>query len=91
MDPKEVEEMRKYLAKSGGKLPFVYARRGSMSFDQDGDLAHEFYEEILPKKPGGARKMRKIKARRLTPQGEVKYPSPRLHVDFPIILSERRT
>ena len=62
-----------------------------MSYDQDGDLAHEFYEEVLPKKAGGIRKMKKIKSRRLTPQGEVKYPCPRLHVDFPIVLSERRS
>ena len=91
MDPKEFEAMRNFLAKSGGRLPFVYTRRGSMSFDQDGDLAHEFYEEVLPKKAGGIRRMRKIKAHRLTPQGDVKYASPRLDVDFAIILSERRT
>ena len=59
-----------------------------MYFDEDGDLAHEFYEEILPKKVGGIRRMRKINAKRLIPQGEVQYPNPRLHVDFPIILFE---
>ena len=25
--------------------PFVFTRRGSQFFDEDGDLAHEFYEE----------------------------------------------
>ena len=33
--------------------PFVYSRRGSQYFDEDGDLAHEFYEEVAPKKKGG--------------------------------------
>ena len=65
--------------------PFVYSRRGSMYFDEDGDLAHEFYEEVAPKKKGGKRKMKRV-VRNLMPQGEVKYKVPRLHVDFPIIL-----
>ena len=65
--------------------PFVYSRRGSMYFDEDGDLAHEFYEEIQPKRKGGKRKMRRVD-KNLRPQGEVKYNIPRLHVDFPIIL-----
>jgi len=26
--------------------PFVFTRRGSQFFDEDGDLAHEFYEEV---------------------------------------------
>ena len=56
-----------------------------MYFDEDGDLAHEFYEEVLPKRKGGKRKMKKI-VKNLKPQGEVKYQVPRLHVDFPIIL-----
>jgi len=62
-----------------GCLPLVYSRRGSMYFDEDGELAHEFYEEVLPKKKGGARKMRRVNSRNLVPQGEVKYkhPNPR--------------
>jgi len=63
--------------------PFVYSRRGSMYFDEDGDLAHEFYEEVKNKR--GKKKMRRIE-RNLRPQGEVKYSVPCLHVDFPIIL-----
>lgn len=63
--------------------PFVYSRRGSMYFDEDGDLAHEFYEEFKNKR--GRRKMRRVD-RGLRPQGEVKYSCPRLNVDFPIIL-----
>jgi len=70
------------IASFKGNTPFVYSRQGSMYFDEDGDLAHEFYEEI---KKGGKRKMRRID-RNLTPQGEVKYRVPCLHVDFPIIL-----
>jgi len=65
--------------------PFVFSRRGSMYFDEDGDLAHEFYEEVLPRKKGGKRRMRKVE-KNLRPQGEVKYRVPCLHVDFPIIL-----
>eukprot|EP00092_Neocalanus_flemingeri_P003590 GFUD01003851.1.p1 GENE.GFUD01003851.1~~GFUD01003851.1.p1 ORF type:complete len:108 (+),score=20.08 GFUD01003851.1:133-456(+) len=81
-----------YIAEGAGTAvasfkgtPFVFSRRGSMYFDEDGDLAHEFYEEVLPKRKGGKRKMKKV-ARNLKPQGEVKYHVPRLHVDFPIIL-----
>ena len=29
----------------------------SMYFDEDGELAHEFYEEVKPKRPGGRRKV----------------------------------
>jgi len=57
-----------------------------MYFDEDGELAHEFYEEVLPKKKGGARKMRRVNSRNLVPQGDVKYKHPRIHVDFPIIM-----
>jgi len=65
--------------------PLVFSRRGSMYFDEDGDLAHEFYEEVPPKKKGGKRKMKRV-LKNLVPQGEVKYRVPCLHVDFPIIL-----
>ena len=65
--------------------PFVFKRRGSMYFDEDGDLAHEFYEEVAPKRKGGKRKMKRV-VKNLVPQGEVKYKVPRLHVDFPIVL-----
>ena len=47
-----------------------------MYFDEDGDLAHEFYEEVT--KRGGVRKMRKVNSKQLTPQGEVQYSNPRL-------------
>jgi len=68
-----------------GKLPLVFSRRGSMYFDQDGDLAHEFYEEVK-KRNGSGSKMKRISSKHLIPQGEVEYQHPRLHVDFPIIM-----
>ncbi|TRY70002.1 hypothetical protein TCAL_07333 [Tigriopus californicus] len=73
------------IPKFRGGTPLVYTRRGSMYFDEDGDLAHEFYEEI-PSRRGIPARMRKITKKHLRPQGEVKYSNPRLHVDFPIIL-----
>ena len=57
-----------------------------MYFDEDGDLAHEFYEEVIPKRKGGSRRMKKVPGKNLIPQGEVCYEYPRLHVDLPIIL-----
>ena len=57
-----------------------------MYFDEDGDLAHEFYEEVLPKKKGGIRRMKKVPGKNLIPQGEVQYEYPRLHGDLPVIL-----
>ena len=59
-----------------------------MYFDEDGDLAHEFYEEVLPRKGHGRRKMKKISNKHLVPQGDVPYQSPRLHTDFPVILCQ---
>jgi hypothetical protein len=60
-----------------------------MYFDEDGDLAHEFYEEVvLPKSRGGAcsRVMKRVSHRRLTPQGFVAYDHPRLSHDCPVVL-----
>jgi hypothetical protein len=37
-----------------------------MYFDEDGELAHEFYEEV--KKKNGGRKMRRVNSRNLVPQ-----------------------
>ena len=71
----------------------LFLSNSSMYFDEDGDLAHEFYEEEEPppsrgrhRRGGGVRRMRRVSERRLRPQGEVKYQHPRLHVDFPIIM-----
>ncbi len=92
-----LSEWEKHYLLSGTTL---FSLSSSMYFDEDGDLAHEFYEEeevVLP--PGGGRggggggggerrrrEMRRVSHRRLTPQGEVPYTHPRLHVDFPIIM-----
>ena len=69
----------------GRNTALVFSRRGSMYFDEDGDLAHEFYEEVRSKR-AGHRHLRRVHSKHLTPQGDVKYPHPRLHVDFPIVL-----
>ncbi|XP_060076423.1 tumor suppressor candidate 2-like [Ylistrum balloti] len=64
--------------------PFVFKRSGSMYFDEDGDLAHEFYVEIIE----GRHHYMKKQYRNLRPQGEVDLPHPRLNVDFPIVICE---
>uniref|UniRef100_A0A1B6KXQ0 Tumor suppressor candidate 2 n=1 Tax=Graphocephala atropunctata TaxID=36148 RepID=A0A1B6KXQ0_9HEMI len=67
--------------------PIVLSRQGSMFFDEDGDLAHEFYEEVKPNKRGSKAKMKRIQTN-LVPQGEVPYQNPRLHSDYPVILHQ---
>ncbi|KAK2857789.1 hypothetical protein Q7C36_005708 [Tachysurus vachellii] len=68
--------------------PFVFTRRSSLYYDEDGDLAHEFYEETVVTKNG--RKKAKLKRihKNLIPQGIVKLDHPRIHVDFPVIICE---
>lgn len=71
-----------------GATPFVFTRRSSMYFDEDGDLAHEFYEETIVTKNGRKKaKLRRVH-KNLTPQGIVKLDFPCIHVDFPVILCE---
>ncbi|XP_065900586.1 tumor suppressor candidate 2-like [Dysidea avara] len=67
---------------------YVLKRTGSMYFDADHDLAHEFYEETSIQMPGGGVKlvMRRIK-HNLIPQGLIDLPHPRLHVDYPIVMA----
>nr|AAI24727.1 Zgc:153746 [Danio rerio]AAI65126.1 Zgc:153746 protein [Danio rerio] len=76
------------LRGSKNATPFVFTRRSSLYFDEDGDLAHEFYEETVVTKNG--RKKAKLKRiqKNLIPQGIVKLDHPRIHVDFPVILCE---
>ncbi|XP_062578776.1 tumor suppressor candidate 2-like [Saccostrea cucullata] len=64
--------------------PFVYTKKGSRFYDEDGDLAHEFYEE----KDIGGHTVMEQHWRNLTPEGEVKLPIPRLHMDFPVVICE---
>ncbi|KAF4533447.1 hypothetical protein B566_EDAN001173 [Ephemera danica] len=61
----------------------VLQRSGSQFFDKDGDLAHEFYQEI--RLPDGRTTMQRI-ATDLTPQGLVNHDHPRLHPDYPLVL-----
>ncbi|EDO41776.1 predicted protein [Nematostella vectensis] len=77
------------MAASGG-TPFIWKRTGSMYFDEDGDLAHEFYEEVRPEVKGEKAWMRP-KTTRLSPQGMVDHPYPRLNVDFPVVMCEAWT
>ncbi|KAK2173288.1 hypothetical protein NP493_885g00000 [Ridgeia piscesae] len=67
--------------------PFVYKRRSSMYFDEDGDLAHEFYEEVQINRNTHKTTMRRNYTN-LRPEGEIELPHPRLSVDFPIIMCE---
>lgn len=62
--------------------PYVFKRTGSMFFDEDGDLAHEFYIEVKD----GHRYILKRSTENLTPQGEVELTHPRFSVDFPTVL-----
>ena len=57
----------------------------SMFLDEDGDLAHEFYEEVVPS--NGRPWMRRV-TENLIEQGFVKLKYPRLHVDFPVAMYE---
>ncbi|KAM3878410.1 tumor suppressor 2, mitochondrial calcium regulator b [Diretmus argenteus] len=68
--------------------PFVFTRRSSLFFDEDGDLAHEFYEETIVTKNGRRRAKLKRIQKNLIPQGIIKLDHPRIHVDFPVVLCE---
>nr|XP_026239731.1 tumor suppressor candidate 2 [Urocitellus parryii] len=53
--------------------PFVFTRRGSMFYDEDGDLAHEFYEETIVTKNGQKRaKLRRVHKNLIQGQQEVR-------------------
>ncbi|BFZ08660.1 hypothetical protein BsWGS_11699 [Bradybaena similaris] len=67
-----------------GAALFVFKRRGSMFFDEDGDLAHEFYCEVKDRRANKV-VMKRCK-NNLVPQGEVELPFPRLHGDLPVIM-----
>lgn len=70
-----------------GVSPFVLKRTGSMYFDEDGHLAHEFYIEIPAVSKSRKAGMKRVH-HNLTPQGEVEHDIPRLHVDLPIIMCQ---
>ncbi|MGH0177186.1 UNVERIFIED_CONTAM: hypothetical protein FKN15_074514 [Acipenser sinensis] len=82
------EQTLSRLRGSRSCTPFVFTRRSSLYYDEDGDLAHEFYEETIVTKNGRKRaKLKKIQ-KNLIPQGMVKLDHPRIHVDFPVVLCE---
>lgn len=59
-----------------------------MYFDEDGDLAHEFYEEV---RTSNGTEMKQKPKEQLTPQGYIELPFPRLNMDFPVVLCEVRS
>jgi len=67
--------------------PFVLTRSSSLYFDEDGDLAHEFYRETLSKNSKSKYVLKRIR-KGLKHQGEVKLEFPRINNNFPIILYE---
>uniref|UniRef100_A0A3Q0RX40 Tumor suppressor 2, mitochondrial calcium regulator a n=1 Tax=Amphilophus citrinellus TaxID=61819 RepID=A0A3Q0RX40_AMPCI len=70
------------LKGSKNATPFVFTRRSSLYYDEDGDLAHEFYEETVVTKNGRKKSKLKRIQKNLIPQ------HPCIHVDFPIVLCE---
>ncbi|XP_061788283.1 tumor suppressor 2, mitochondrial calcium regulator b [Nerophis lumbriciformis] len=82
------EQMLARVRSFPGATPFVFTRRSSLYLDEDGDLAHEFYEEAIVTKNGRKKaKLRRI-YKNLTPQGIIKLDHPCIHVDFPVVLCE---
>ncbi|XP_059157592.1 tumor suppressor candidate 2-like [Physella acuta] len=76
-------------ASAAGLIPkgatlYVFKRRGSMYFDEDGDLAHEFYCQVFDRNTNKV-VMQKYSGD-LKPQGDIDLPYPRLHGDLPVIL-----
>lgn len=68
--------------------PFVFTPQGFMFYDEDEDLAHEFYEEMnVTNNRQKGTKLRRVH-KNLIPQGTVKLDTPHIHVDFPVILYE---
>lgn len=71
--------------------PFVLTRTSSMYFDEDGQVAHEFYVEtpVRSKTKKGRRRMgmRRI-YHNIFPQGEVPVDPPRLRGEIPAVMME---
>eukprot|EP00731_Ephydatia_muelleri_P021561 Em0014g152a len=59
-----------------------------MFFDEDGDLAHEFYTEVRSQVSGVVTWTMKRVFEHLTPQGEVELPFARLSGDIPLVMQE---
>eukprot|EP00053_Salpingoeca_punica_P019485 m.197413 g.197413 ORF g.197413 m.197413 type:complete len:136 (-) comp17664_c1_seq1:218-625(-) len=60
----------------------VRTRAGSQFFDEDGDLAHEFYEQ------GEDGRMRRVDQSHLTPQGPVILDKAMIDPSCPVVLFE---
>uniref|UniRef100_A0A672ZZH5 Tumor suppressor 2, mitochondrial calcium regulator b n=1 Tax=Sphaeramia orbicularis TaxID=375764 RepID=A0A672ZZH5_9TELE len=56
------------LKGSRNATPFVFTRRSSLYYDEDGDLAHEFYEETVVTKNGRKKSKLKRIQKNLIPQ-----------------------
>ncbi|XP_074646902.1 tumor suppressor candidate 2-like [Tubulanus polymorphus] len=70
--------------------PFVYKRKSSLYIDEDGDLANEFYEEVMyeEEEEGIFRTTMRRILHHLTPLGYIDLPHPCLHYNMPVILCE---
>ena len=69
-------------------LTFVGERLSSLFRDSDGDVASEFYVEVMSSQGHATKKrwtFRKVTSN-LQPVGEVKLKIPRIHYDCPAIL-----
>eukprot|EP00035_Acanthoeca_spectabilis_P024867 m.455739 g.455739 ORF g.455739 m.455739 type:complete len:107 (-) comp20929_c0_seq1:1009-1329(-) len=64
------------------QIVFVRTRRSSMYYDADGDLAHEFYEEVM----GGLRRL----TEGLTPQGLVVLSNPTISPACRTVILQRQ-
>ncbi|XP_062520932.1 tumor suppressor candidate 2-like isoform X2 [Corticium candelabrum] len=64
----------------------ILETEGTLFYDEDGDVAHEFYEEI--RVDGGRRSTMRRITRNLTPQGLVRLRIPRLPADFPLVMCQ---
>uniref|UniRef100_A0A5S6Q098 Tumor suppressor candidate 2 n=1 Tax=Trichuris muris TaxID=70415 RepID=A0A5S6Q098_TRIMR len=69
--------------------PLVTYRRGSMYFDEDGELAHEFYVESTTK-TGRHTVLQKVPLWKLVPQGMVAHEFPRLDSRLSTVMVELR-
>ncbi|XP_065668849.1 tumor suppressor candidate 2 isoform X3 [Hydra vulgaris] len=69
--------------KSIAATPFVTHKPSTQYVDEDGDVAEEFYEEVISSH--GYPWMKRI-TERLCWQGLVALEFPRLHYDFPIVI-----
>ncbi|XP_050528748.1 tumor suppressor candidate 2-like [Daktulosphaira vitifoliae] len=85
-DTNQHQQYQKDFISKSSLYPFVHHRRGSMYIDEDGDVAHEFYEEA---KEGSKLTLKKIGRHELIPQGDVPLDVPCIKYDYPVVLLEQ--